>query len=313
MHEDDGTAILGAVGAGVADRAEDFLHADVVARRIFAADVPVVVHIAVFLEHGAVAGLEHAGGAARGADDERTHAENVVDHFIGVDNLFEEVFLVRIENVVAVAVAVVADGMAFGEDALEDVGVRFCHAADDIEGGVYAALFQDVEDGRRVLRVGAVVKGQVGDIGHRIGDEVRHLGGKTFFAALGERIDVVDGRLRVGDLEVAEVVTDDDVVAARRRLFRRVGRGSAAVRCLCRRGFRSVVFRMKFAPCDAPACDAGDHEASDEHEHLRVAVLQEVLAAGVFRVLLQDKIILSVCSVISYIPFLRPGVSFIFC
>ena len=173
-----------------------------VRRCVGRADVPVVLDIAAGLECRTVGLREVADDAARCAQDQRAHTEDTVDDLIGPLHLREEGVRRGVEFLVVVVVAVVADGMMLGVDALQDIGVELCMLACHIEGRVDSVLLEDVEDGRRVLVVGAIVEGQVDDLALFIGREVRHHRRQPLRAALRQRVPVVDRYGRIGELQV---------------------------------------------------------------------------------------------------------------
>ena len=94
-------------------------------------------------------------------------------------------------------VAVVADGMVFGEDALEYIGMEFRVLPRHVESGRHVVLLEDVEDGRRVLVVGAVVKGQVGHAAFAVWGDLRQCRHEALLTPHGERLVVVNGRAGV--------------------------------------------------------------------------------------------------------------------
>lgn len=146
------------------DVVDEILRDGMIRRCVGRADVPVVLDIAAGLECRTVGLREVADDAARCAQDQRAHTEDTVDDLIGPLHLREEGVRRGVELLVVVVVAVVADGVMLGVDALQDIGVELCMLACHIKGRMDPVLLEDVEDGRRVLVVGAIVEGQVDDL-----------------------------------------------------------------------------------------------------------------------------------------------------
>ena len=133
-----------------------------------------------------------------------------MDDLVGAFHLREECLRRDVEFLVIVIVAVIADGMVLCIDALQDIGMEFCMLARHIEGRLDAVLLEDVEDGRSVLLVGAVVKRQVDDLALFIRREVWHGRRQALRTALRERVLVVDRYRRVCQLQVQESVVNND-------------------------------------------------------------------------------------------------------
>ena len=150
---------------------EHALHDIVRRRRLFAAgfapivriDAPADEHVAHLLRHGQH--LDFGGGfrlvidSVRRAEERGLHAQAAFDQeFREVQLNFEVGLLDRLEF--GVRERVVADFLAERILALHDVVVRVGIFADHEESARRLFLFQDIENFRRPVGIGAVVEGQ---------------------------------------------------------------------------------------------------------------------------------------------------------
>jgi hypothetical protein len=99
-------------------------------------------------------------GATEGrADAGDPQARDRLEDVVGAVDLLGEGLVVERPQVLVVP-GVVGDGVALGDDAAHQVREPLRLPAEHEEGGLHAVLGQQVEDGRRVAGVGAVVEGE---------------------------------------------------------------------------------------------------------------------------------------------------------
>ena len=188
------------------------------------------------LERGRVGGGEMADAAARRAQDQRAHAEDAIEDLIRLRHLAEEPVHRRVELLVAVVVAVVADRVALVVDAPQDLRMRLRLHARDVERRLDARLLEHVEHRRCILVIGAVVERQVRDLALAVRHELRQRHRESLRLPLRERVRVVDRHIRRRELQIREIVRRQH---ARGLLCRR------ALRVLLRRAVSRVVSRTR--------------------------------------------------------------------
>ena len=115
-----------------------------------------------------------ADDAARRAQNQRPHAKDAVDDLVRLLHFGKETLDIRIQLLIAMIIAVVADGMPLVIDALEDVWMRLGLLSRHIKCRMDAGRLEDVEHGRRILIIRAVIERQIGDLAFAIRSEFRH-------------------------------------------------------------------------------------------------------------------------------------------